>query len=236
MTGPAWLAAALATAMLVTAAYCAVRLVISWWHGRPTDHALDAVHVLMGVSMAGLLVPGLRVFRASGWAVVFAVAAGWFAWRAVSRRSSDRGAVQDAATRTAATRTAATRTAATRTASAQSPGARLGGHQVQHAVSCAAMLFMLLRTSAAGAKSPGAMTAASAGGHDATLALALAVVLLGFVVWTADRSSLLAPVAAMSGGTGSGPGTRCVPLSPRLAATCEIVMGLAMAYMLILML
>jgi hypothetical protein len=81
-------------------------------------------------------------------------------------------------------------------------------------------------------------------------------------VWTADRFSSLAPVAALranqapavalapalaaASAAGSGdaqsasqseaePGTR-VPLSPRLAACCEIAMGVTMGYMLILML
>jgi len=37
------------------------RLVISWRHRRPTDHDADAVHIVMGVAMAGMLVPRLRV-------------------------------------------------------------------------------------------------------------------------------------------------------------------------------
>jgi hypothetical protein len=111
---------------------------------------------------------------------------------------------------------------------------------------------------------------AAGGAHSRTLALVLAVALLGYVIWTVDRLSLLAPVAALAarsapvpvlagavsgggaslseaGGEGAGstprddgrvpasPGRR-VPLSPRLAACCEIAMGVTMGYMLILLL
>jgi len=118
----------------------------------------------------------------------------------------------------------------------------------------------------------GLLTAGLAGGaaHFPTLALVLAFALIGYVVWTADRLSSLAPVAALAarsapvpvlagavagggvsladaGGEGAGstsrddgqaparPGRRA-PLSPRLAACCEIAMGVTMGYMLILML
>jgi hypothetical protein len=98
--------------------------------------------------------------------------------------------------------------------------------------------------------------------HFRTLALALAFALFGYVVWNADRLSSLPPVAALAarvvpvpvlaaapasgGGGGSedaGPGSagpavqgQSVPLSLRLAACCEIAMGVTMGYMLILML
>ncbi len=91
-----------------------------------------------------------------------------------------------------------------------------------------------------------------------TLALAFSLVLLGFVVWTTDRLTSLAPVAALARRAGSAPGRadagpgaaagaglgeslrpaaaapgRAVPLSPRLSACCEIAMGITMGYMLI---
>jgi hypothetical protein len=94
------------------------------------------------------------------------------------------------------------------------------------------------------------------------LALALAVALFGYAMWVTDRlpsvpsvSALrLAPAVAVPAwpGTAAPAGTvpglasqagasRCrpadgAPLSPRLAACCEIVMGLTMGYMLILLL
>ena len=111
---------------------------------------------------------------------------------------------------------------------------------------------------------------AAGAAHLPTLALVLAFALFGYVIWTADRLSSLAPVAALAarvapaplfaeasaggrasfaaaGGAG-GHGTpgddgqtaaahaQRVPLSPRLAACCEIAMGVTMGYALILML
>ncbi len=62
MTGQSWLADTFAGIMIITAIYCASRLVISRRQHRPTDHQVDGVHVLMGVAMAGMLVPRLRIF------------------------------------------------------------------------------------------------------------------------------------------------------------------------------
>ena len=248
MAGPSWLAWTFAGAMIVVAAYCLTRLAASWRRHRPTDHRVDAMHVLMGVAMAGMLVPRLRVFWTGGWEVVFAVGAAWFGWLAI-REFRGRPTV----------------------------GGR-PGHHLQHVLACGAMLYMYLAVAtvakaAARGAAMGGMAAASA--HVRTLALALAVALLGYVIWTVDRLSSLAPVAALAargapvpvlagavgeGGAslaaagGEGPGSegagsapsadgqvpagpgRRLPLSPRLAACCEIAMGVTMGYMLILLL
>jgi hypothetical protein len=224
--------------MIVTAAYCVSRLVIARRQRRPTDHQVDAVHVLMGVAMTGMLVPRLRIFWAGGWEILFAAAAAWFAWQAIRGLRS-----QDAAGR----------------------GQR---HHLQHALACIAMLYMFLAAaSASKAVAGGSAMSGMAGGaaHFPTLALILAFALLGYVIWTTDRLPSLAPVAAfaargvavpvpagaaassMTGrdtggstlpdedhaptGRGSGP-----PVSPRLAACCEIAMGVTMGYALIMML
>jgi len=241
MAGPSWLAWTFAGIMIIVSAYCLTRLAISWRRRRPADHRVDASHVLMGVAMAGMLVPRLRVFWTGGWEVVFAVGAAWFGWLAI-REFRGRPTV----------------------------GGR-PGHHLQHVLACGAMLYMFLAVAtvakaAAGRSVMDGMAAGSA--HFRTLALALALALLGYVVWTADRLSSLAPVAALAArsapapvlaGAGLGRGSaslaaaegegagsasrddgqapaRPVPLSPRLAACCEIAMGVTMGYMLILML
>jgi cytochrome b561 len=251
MPGPPWLADALAGIMILTAAYCVSRLVISLRQHRPTQHLVDVVHVLMGVAMAGVLVPRLRVFWTGGWEIVFGAAAVCFAWQAAREFRS------------------------------QAPGGRRS-HHLQHVLACAAMLYMLLAaTSAAKAAAGGSAMNGLAGGaaHAPTLALVLAVALLGYVVWTADRLPALARVTALAArsqpapsraarGTapalaraGAGivpadaepPGEAArsgppdddqapparspgVPMSPRLSAGCEIAMGVTMGYMLISML
>lgn len=218
MAGQTWLADTFAGVMLATAAYCLSRLVISWRQRRRTDRQADAVHVLMGVAMAGMLVPPLRVFWAGGWEIVFAGTTAWFGWLAV-REHRNRAAL-----------------------------GRSHPHHAQHALGCAAMVYMLAAAGPAGRAAAGAGVGSMAGGgaRFSTLALVFAVVLLGYVVVTADRLPALARVGAVaaagpgagadSGATG-GPGTAWgTPLSPRLAACCEIAMGVTMGYALILML
>jgi len=244
MAGPSWLAWTFAGVMIIVAGYCLTRLATSWRQHRPSDHRVDGIHVLMGVAMAGMLVPRLRVFWTGGWEVVFAVGAAWFGWLAI-REFRGRPTM----------------------------GGR-PGHHLQHVLACGAMLYMYLplaivAKAAAGGSAMGGM--AAGGAHFRTLALVLALALFGYVVWTVDRLSSLAPVATLAarsapvpvlaaagpggggtsvvaaGGEGSHgtPGddgqapagqARRAPLSPRLAACCEVAMGVTMGYMLILML
>jgi hypothetical protein len=237
--GPSWLAWIFAGVTLATAVYCVARLLAAWRQHRPTDRHVDGIHVLMGVAMAGMLVPRLRVFWIGGWEVVFGVGAVWFAGLALREH---RG----------------------RPATGGRPG-----HHLQHVLACGAMLYMLLAvTGTSGSAGTAAETAKAMGGtggtaHFRTLALVLAFALFGYVVWNADRLSSLPPVAALAarvmpvpvlagaptgasdhsmsedaGPSSAGMGGRIqsVPLSLRLAACCEIAMGVTMGYMLILML
>lgn len=239
MGGPSWLGWIFAGLMIVVAAYCLTRLAASWRQDRPTDHRVDGIHVLMGVAMAGMLVPRLRVFWVGGWEVVFGISTAWFAWLAIREFRGQR-----------------------------TVGGR-PGHHLQHVLACGAMLYMSLAAAtvakaAAGGSGMSGMAVGAA--HVPTLALVLAFALFGYVVWNADRLSSLAPVAALAAravpvpvlaraSTGGGasfaaadgedapstPGPqalagRRVPLSPRLAVCCEIAMGVTMGYMLILML
>jgi hypothetical protein len=237
MGGPSWLAWIFAGVTIAVAAYCLTRLAVSWWQHRPTDHRVDGIHVLMGVAMAGMLVPRLRVFWAGGWEVVFGIGTAWFAWLAIREFRGQR-----------------------------TVGGR-PGHHLQHVLACGAMLYMFLAAaSVAKAKASGSGMSGMAAdaAHFPTLALVLAFALFGYVVWNADRLSSLAPVAALAAravpvpvlaGAGAGGGTsfadgedapstpkpqapagRRVPLSPRLAVCCEIAMGVTMGYMLILVL
>ena len=250
MAGPSWLAWTFASVMIVVAAYCLTRLLASWRHHRPTDRHVDGIHVLMGVAMAGMLVPRLLVFWVGGWEVVFGIGAAWFGGLAIREF---RGL--------------------------PTVGGR-PGHHLQHVLACGAMLYMFLAAAtvakaAVGGSAMGGMAGGAA--HFRTLALLLAFALFGYVVWNADRLSSLAPVAALAvrsapvpvlagavagsgasladarseGAAGQGAGNtagagddvqapaapgRRVPLSPRLAACCEIAMGVTMGYTLILML
>jgi Domain of unknown function (DUF5134) len=243
MGGPSWLAWMFASVMIATAVYCVARLLVSWRQRRPTHQHVDAIHLLMSVAMAGLLVPRLRVFWVGGWEVVFGLSTAWFGWLAI-REYRGQATV----------------------------GGR-PGHHLQHVLACGAVLYMLLAAATvAKAAAGGSAMSGVAGGaaHFPTLALVLAFALFGYVVWNADRLSSLAPVAALAAraapvpvlaGAGPGGGVSVaaaagedsqstpgqsaqapagrgpkLPLSPRLAVCCEIAMGVTMGYMLILML
>jgi hypothetical protein len=241
VTGQPWLAAALAAVMIVTAGYCLTRLGLSWRRGRETDRQVDSMHVLMGVVMAGMLLPHFRLPWPGVWEGVFATAVALLAWRiGASLR---------------------------RRASGHAPGHDL---QHLLACGAMLYMLAAGAAVAAHATSGTGMTVA-AGRSSPTLALTLAVALLASVVLAADRlTSLprvrpevssgsagrlvsavwpgrLTPAAATTiaaANAAAAPSPRSpeptprspAPLSPRLAACCEIAMGLTMGYMLITML
>jgi hypothetical protein len=251
MSGPSWLAKTLAAVMIVTAAYCFSRLVTAWGSKRRTDYDVDGVHILMGVAMAGMLVPRLNPFWDSGWEVIFGAALGWFGWQTIRGHRSELAV-----------------------------GQRWAAHHLQHVVACGAMLYMFLAVAPAkaGNSGPGMAMGGPAGSATTfpTLALVLTLALVGYVIWNADRLTALAPVAALramtvpvsavaasalsadaastaetepSAGRSASQATQALadpgptrsaqarpPMSPRLAACCEIAMGLTMGYMLITML
>ncbi len=92
MSGPAWLAGSFAVLMVVIAVCCACRLTISRLRSKNTEVDADALHVLMGVAMAGMLEPRLTSVPVTAWRVVFAAAAAWFAWQVIRPGRQDGGA------------------------------------------------------------------------------------------------------------------------------------------------
>jgi hypothetical protein len=255
MDEPAWLADLVAVVMLVTAAYCLGRVVVSRARRRPTDLDVDGVHGIMGIGMAAMLVPSLSPVPIVTWAWVFGVAAAWFAWRIVAvYRSAGTGRIAEV-------------------------------HYIPHFVMALAMIYMGVAVSGpAKAGSGGGMAMGSGStAHFPAGALILALLMFGYVVWLTDqlpgipsvRAWRAAPLLALAGASApagtaaeadagarrtpvvraaiaahpeeaarlesaaqeASPGSeRAVPLSPRLEAACHIVMAVAMAYMLILML
>jgi hypothetical protein len=246
MGGPSWVAAALAAVMISTAIYCAGRLAAARLWQRSTEVDADAVHVAMGVAMAGMLLPGLSPLPGTVWEAVFVAAAAWFAYQAV--RSLHQGG-------------AASRWRCS--------------HPVPHLVESAAMVYMLAALPGSWPGWPGhampmpAMGGGrpAAGGSLLALAVILALFMIGYVLWTADQLTALvrAPAAVTSGTVRDQAGTRVdaagsagaasmtdtaaaarvfhglshqpgsPALAPRLAACYKIAMGIAMGYMLILM-
>jgi Domain of unknown function (DUF5134) len=197
MTGQPWLAATFAVIMIGTAGYCLTRLAVSWRRKRPTDHQVDGMHVLMGLAMASMLVPQLRLGVDWRLEIIFACCGALFGFRVV------------------------------RTPRGRSAASRWRSHHAQHLLGCAAMLYMRvflapLAGPRTGSAAPGMLSPAAP--DSAAVPLMLAVALLGCVVWTADRMSSMARVAQLTAGQSratAGP----VPLSPRLSACCEIRPG-----------
>jgi hypothetical protein len=241
VTGQSWLGDLLAAIMLLTAAYCLSRVVISRIRHRPAEHDVDATHTVMGVSMAGMLTAGLKFLPNGLWAALFIIAGAWFGWRIIrDRRTSV--ALQETGR----------------------PSAPHGRHYAPMVAMCAAMVYMLLAGTAlpAGGGSGMTMGGAAGGSHFTILALVLALALFGYAIWETDHFPALArvsalqavrpaPVLALAGASSAGTvalqapageptagGTAAsgAPLSPRLAACCQIVMAVTMAYMLVLML
>jgi hypothetical protein len=235
MAAPSWLAESFAAIMILTAAYSAGRLAFSRLRGRATEQDADALHMVMGIAMAGMLVPWLHLAPNSAWAAVFGIGAAWFGWRALPARG------------------------------AAPPRLLQSRYPVPHLVECAAMIYMLLpghRPSGGPAMAMPGMGAAGSQQGFPVLAVILALFMLGYLVWTTDRlTSRTARSMVTTAATGSGgdrvasvpadvrapvPGTGSTPrpnnqdgkptLAPRLAACTKIAMSLTMGFMLILML
>jgi len=240
VSGPTWLAGSFAVLMVVIAAYCAGRLALAHLRGRDTELDTDALHVLMGVAMAGMLEPRLTPVPGTAWRAVFATAAAWFAWQAI-RPGGRVGRARCA---------------------------HPAPHAVECAV-MVYMLVPVGSWSAGhgpGMAMPGPNQGATAGNPALTLVLAL--FMLGYVLWAADRLARLsqaraaapargaaaprpslaavtvpaapgapgAPGALSPGATSREPLPGRAVLAPRLAASYKVAMGIAMAYMLVMML
>jgi hypothetical protein len=235
--------------MIVIAADCAIRrgLVQSgvirragrrfrwrWVRRRWAEFEADCLHVLMGVAMAGMLLPQLRILPARVWEAVFGLGAAWFGWRAFAGRVGSR----EIGTRRGV-----------------ALGRLGGGAPFAHVIECVAMMFMLLPAvdDALVRSHPFGRAMAGMGGSGLAsvapaVALLLALCLVGYVVWTTDglaraRVSGSAVGGSVAGGSavgGSAGGGSAVAvasgvMAPRLAAFSTIAMALTMGYMLIQM-
>jgi Domain of unknown function (DUF5134) len=233
MTGPVWLAGLLAAVMLLIAAGAAVRLVMWKLRGQAGEPEADALHVVMGIAMAGMLEPGIGPVPDAAWRIVFAVAAGWFAWRAIRARTPKPQAF----------------------GRRSEAGSWLCAHPAPHCVESAAMVYMLLPAGTAGQGTAMAMSgmAGAAPAANPAVALVLALFMAGYIIWTADGLSgksgarTVSAGLLVSAGTGPHPSephgnqaggisrTAGVALAPRVTACSKIAMSLAMGYMLLTM-
>jgi Domain of unknown function (DUF5134) len=233
MSIPAGILGIFAAIMILVAEVSAGQLVVAraWTRRGGTDADIAVSYLLMGIAMAGILVPGLSTLPNAVWKVVFAVMTTWFAW-CLWRESRGRGA-----------------------------GAVAHGHYVPHLVQSAAMLYVFaalpgLSVEGSGVPVSGTggmsgMGGASSGGtptlHASTLALIFALLLIAFTVHDLDRPAGVgdyfrvvgrrsvpagsAPAAAAAGPTGFT--AERLLLSPAVAKGCQVAIGVTMAFMLI---
>ena len=200
----------------------------------------------MGVAMAGMLVPRLLVFWVGGWEAVFGIGAAWFGWLAI-REFRGRPTVGGRPGHhlqhvLACGAMLYMYLAAAAVAKAAAGGSAMGGmaagaaHFRTLALVLAFALFGYVvwnggpaLVAGAGSRPRGPQRAGSGprrGGRRSGPA----------------RTSIVAAGGEGGHGTpgddGQAPAGRArrAPLSPRLAACCEIAMGVTMGYMLILML
>jgi hypothetical protein len=216
----------LAALMLAVALYCVGRLVFSFGSRRTTDRDADLVHVVMGVSMAGMLAPSLAAGPTGLWVLAFCASTGWFGWRVVRDAEGDRAAAQP-----------------------------LGQH-VPHLLMSGAMVYMLVVVAWSGSTGLShrvsmAGMSMSMGGSGAArwplLTVALAVLLLGDGALTFGRNlrQVPAPLVHASmvpeGAVPSSVALEVRPtvtsgssvLAPRSVMVCQLVMSLVMGYMLV---
>jgi Domain of unknown function (DUF5134) len=93
MSTPAWILGTFAAVMLLVAEVSAGQLVIAraWTRRGGTNADIAVSRLLMGIAMTGILVPGLSTLPNAVWEVVFAVMTAWFGW-CLRRESRGRGA------------------------------------------------------------------------------------------------------------------------------------------------
>jgi hypothetical protein len=78
---PAWILAIFAAVMLLAAEVSAGQLVVARAWTRDGGADIAVYQLLMGIAMAGILLPGLSILPNAVWEVVFAVMTAWFVWR-----------------------------------------------------------------------------------------------------------------------------------------------------------
>jgi hypothetical protein len=227
MSTPTWILEIFAAVMILVAEVSAGQLTVAraWTRRGGTDADIAVSQLLMGIAMAGILAPALSALPNAVWEVVFAVITAWFAW-CLWRESRGRGAATAAR-----------------------------GHYAPHLVRSAAMLYIFATLAGPSAEGSGmsmsdmgAMSGMAASGGMPTLALIFALLLVAFTVHNLDRQVGVdgyfrvvgrrsVPVGSALAAAAAGPasGAERLVLSPALVKGCQVVIGVTMAFILIIL-
>jgi hypothetical protein len=215
MSIPAWIREIFAAVMLLAAEMSAGQLVVqlvverAWTRRGGADDDIAVAQLLMGIAMAGILLPGLSILPNAAWEAVFAVMTAWFVW-CLWRESRGRGAAAVA-----------------------------GGHYAPYLVNSAAMVYLFAALTGPSAEGSGmsmpvpggmsGMAGGSSGGlttlHTSTLALIFALLLIAFTVHDLDRRAA---------GSAARTAERLL-LSPAVVKGGRVATGVTMAFILITM-
>ena len=236
MNAPAWILGIFAVVTLLVAEVGAGQLVIvrAWTRRGRTNADVAVSDLLLGIAMAGILVPGLSALPNAVWEVVFAVMTAWFAW-CLWQESRGRAA------------------------------ALAGAHYAPHLVQSAAMLYIFAALAGPSVEGSGisvsnmggmpgmsGMAGGSSGGvptlRASTLALIFALLLIAFTVHDLDRPAGVdgyfrvarQPTQADAAETAArvDPAASTAErllLSPAVAKGCQVAIGVALAFILIIM-
>jgi hypothetical protein len=232
MSTPAWILEIFAAVMILVAEVSAGQLVVArvWTRRGSADADIAVSHLLTGIALAGILVPGLSILPNAAWEGAFAVMTAWFAW-CLWQEAGGRGGAAVAR-----------------------------GHYAPHLVHGAAMLYLFAALTGPSAEGPGmsmvgaggmsGMAGGSSGGpptlHASTLALVFTLLVVAFAVHDLDRRAgadgyfhvVGGPfVAAGSALAAAGPAYTAerLLLSPAVAKGCRVAMGVTLAFTLIIL-
>lgn len=224
MNAPTWLTDLLVALLLVIMGFFAWRMLAARGWQRRADYPRDALYALAALAVAETQAKWLSTLPRPMWAVLFALAATFFATNAVR---AYRGS-------TAGTRTGTDMVTAWRRSALDA-----GVSMVLVYMFTAGVAPSTLSGSTAGmvvmAGMPGMIILHPV--RYPTLGLALAAGLLGYVVIALDRlSARRAAVGAVDAGVDVDPMDRPGPLpllAPRAAQACELALALVMAYAIV---
>jgi hypothetical protein len=238
---PAWVLDVFAALMLVVAALSAVRLTAARLrHNRPAAVSADVAHLLMAIAMAGMLAASLATLPGTAWEVAFWLLTAWFAWQAwLDARVNGARALA---------------------------GGHWTPHLVHSGAMLYMLLALTTPAGGAGMGGMGGMAGPAGTATQAlkypALAFAFALILAGYSVWDLDHlsgrryalagagapsvtsDSVTATASVVDAGADQdfpgkrpdSPGVRALLLSSGTTVGCRVVMGVTMAFMLIIML
>jgi hypothetical protein len=232
VSGQPWADDAFAGVMIVTACYCLGRLAVSWRLRRPADHVLDATHVLMGAAMAAMLLSRLGGSWLDVLQAVFGVAALWFGGVAVRQRQAHQ--LQHALAAAAMTYMLGAGRSAGGPAGRGLMGAMPGPAALALVLTLALVGYVIWTADQlAGLPRVAALAAVAVAAPAGGTMLASDAAAVGSHERQAGRPGERQVGQRQAGQLAAT--RRAAPMSPRLAACCDLVMGVTMGYMLVLM-